>query len=92
MTGALQGSCDAVAYKLLISADTLQSYVSLLMETQWLVIMGTKGTCKTSLALGLSQHLMQIVGEGEEGEEGEEGGGVVIINYNVERDGLEVFI
>ena len=48
--------------------------------------MGTKGTCKTSLVQGLSRHLMQIVGE-----EGEEGGGeVVIINYNVEKDGLEV--
>ena len=48
--------------------------------------MGTKGTCKTSLVQGMSRHLMQIVGE-----EGEEGGGeVVIINYNAEKDGLEV--
>ena len=56
------------------------------METQWLVVMGTKGTCKTSLAQGLSRHLMQLVGD-----EGEEGGDVVIINYNVEKDGLEVW-
>ena len=48
--------------------------------------MGTKGTCKTSLVQGMSRHLMQIVGE-----EGEEGGGEVgIINYNAEKDGLEV--
>ena len=84
--GALQGSCDSVAYKILINTETLQSYISLLMETQWLVVMGTKGTCKTSLAQGLSRHLMQIAGEEGEGE----GGDVIIINYNVEKDGLEV--
>ena len=51
--------------------------------------MGTKGTCKTSLVQGLSRHLSQIVGDEEEEEE-EGGGEVVIINYNVEKDGLEV--
>ena len=86
--GALQGSCDALAYKILINTDALKSYVSLLMETQWLVVMGTKGTCKTSLATGLARHLTQIVSEEEEGErEGEE---VVIMNYNIEKEGLEV--
>ena len=84
--GPLQGSCDSLAYKILINTEMLQSYISLLMETQWLVVMGTKGTCKTSLAQGLSRHLMQLVGD-----EGEEGGDVVIINYNVEKDGLEVW-
>ena len=58
------------------------------METQWLVVMGTKGTCKTSLATGLSRHLMQIVSvDGEE-----EAGEVVIINYNIEKEGLEVCV
>ena len=58
------------------------------METQWLVVMGTKGTCKTNLAMGLSRHLMHIVcDDGEEEGESEE---VVVINYNVEKDGLEV--
>ena len=91
-TGPLQESCDSLAYKVLINTDTLQSYISLLMETQWLVVMGTKGTCKTNLARGLSRHLMQIVGDGEEGEEGEGGGDVVVINYNVEKDGVEVCV
>ena len=91
-TGPLQESCDSLAYKVLINTDALQSYISLLMETQWLVVMGTKGTCKTSLARGLSRHLMQIVGDGEGGEEGEGGGDVVVINYNVEKDGVEVCV
>ena len=58
------------------------------METQWLVIMGTKGTCKTNLATSLSRHLMQCVCEDGD-EEGEE---AVVINYNVEKEGLEVCV
>ena len=84
----MQGSCDSLAYKVLINTETLHSYISLLMATQWLVVMGTKGTCKTSLAMGLSRHLMQLVCEEEEEERGE----VVMINYNVEKDGIEVCV
>ena len=58
------------------------------METQWLVVMGTKGTCKTTLATSLSRHLMQCVCEDGD-EEGEE---AVVINYNVEKEGLEVCV
>ena len=73
--------------------ESLRSYMSILQETQWLVVMGTKGTCKSSLVTGLAQHLSCCLGA-EEGEGMEDllmgvtGG--EIINFNLEKDGLAV--
>ena len=71
----------------------------MLTETQWLVVMGTKGTCKTSLATGLAHHLAKLV-EGEAESEGvEEGGsrlgellgnGGGVTTFNVDKQGLGV--
>ena len=77
-----------------MNVDTLKSYMDMLRETHWLVVMGTKGTCKTSLASGLARHLsMCLVNEEEIEEEDDElmitiGGDV--INYNIDKDGLDV--
>ncbi len=57
--------------------------MSMLMETQWLVVMGTKGTCKTSLATGLARHLAMCV-TGDSDWEGR------VVTFNLEIDGVEV--
>lgn len=91
-SGAAQESCDSLAYKTLMNTETLNSYMNMLRETHWLVVMGTKGTCKTSLATGLSRHLSLIV-SGEEGEDVEDvigGVGGEIVNFNLDKDELEV--
>jgi hypothetical protein len=69
LKGTGQESCDALAYKYLINVEVLHSYIAMLLETQWLVVMGTKGTCKTSLAEGLVSYLELFVGEGMEDED-----------------------
>jgi hypothetical protein len=77
-----------------MNVDTLKSYMDMLRDTHWLVVMGTKGTCKTSLASGLARHLsMCLMNEEDVEEEDEElmvtiGGEV--INYNIDKDGLDV--
>lgn len=83
--GAAHGSCDSLAYNTLVGSEVLQSYMSMLMETQWLVVMGTKGTCKTSLATGLARHLAMVV-TGDSDWEGR------VHTFNVERDGAEVSV
>jgi len=42
--------------------------MAMLRETQWVVVMGTKGTCKTSLAAGLARHLALCVSGDDEGQ------------------------
>ena len=59
--------------------------MSMLLETQWLVVMGTKGTCKTSLASGLARHLARSLDQ--DGEEEEH-----IVNFNLDKDGMEVCV
>lgn len=96
LLGSAQDSCDSLSYKTLMNVDTLKSYMDMLRETHWLVVMGTKGTCKTSLASGLARHLsMSLINEEEIEEEDEElmitiGGEV--ISYNIDKDGLDVRI
>ncbi len=73
-----------------MGVESLCSYMAILRETQWLVVMGTKGTCKSSLVNGLSHHLSSCLGA-EEGGEGLEEVGVVggeIITFNIEKEGL----
>lgn len=65
LKGVAQESCDALAYKFLVSVDVFHSYIAMLLETQWIVVMGTKGTCKTSLAEGLASYLELLVKEQE---------------------------
>ena len=75
-----------------MSAEALKSYMNMLQETHWLVVMGTKGTCKTSLASGLSRHLSLVVSS-EECEDVEDvigGVGGEIVSFNLDKDGLEV--
>ena len=94
--GSAHESCDSLAYKTLMNVDTLKSYMDMLRETHWLVVMGTKGTCKTSLATGLARHLsMCLMNEEEIEEEDEElmvtiGGEVM--TFNIDKDGLDVCI
>lgn len=59
----------------------LQSYVSLLLETKCLVLMGTKGSCKSSVANYLGKHLVYRMGDQDEGR---------IVTFNVAIDGHEV--
>lgn len=71
--------------------ESLQSYMAILQDTQWLVIMGTKGTCKSNLVSGLAQHLSSCL-EAEEGEGMEDlvmgvAGGEVI-RFNLDKEGL----
>ncbi len=87
-SGSLQESCDSLAYKTLMNTESLQSYMNMLRETQWLVVMGTKGTCKTNLASGLARHLSLCVGC--EGVEDVEGAGGEIVPFNLDKDGMEV--
>ena len=61
----------------------LLSYLALVLENQWLVVMGTKGTCKTSLATGLARHLAMCV-TGDSDWEGR------VYSFNLERDGVDV--
>ena len=49
--GSAQDSCDSLFYKTLKNADMLKSYMDMLRDTHWLVVMGTKGTCLRSLAV-----------------------------------------
>ena len=77
-----------------MNVDTLKSYMDMLRETHWLVVMGTKGTCKTSLATGLARHLSMCLMNEEEIEEDDDElmitiGGEVI-TYNIDKDGLDV--
>lgn len=93
--GAGQQACDSLAYKTLMGTESLQSYMSILQETQWLVVMGTKGTCKSSLVSGLAQHLSSCL-EAEEGEGMEDlVMGVVggeIIRFNLDKDGVATIL
>lgn len=74
-----------------MGVESLRSYIGILQETQWLVIMGTKGTCKSSLVSGLAQHLSSSL-EAEEGEGMEDlvvgVSGGEIIRFNLDKDGL----
>ena len=74
-----------------MGVESLRSYVGILQETQWLVVMGTKGTCKSSLVSGLAQHLSSSL-EAEEGEGMEDlvmgVSGGEIIRFNLDKDGL----
>ena len=73
-------------------AETLKSYMNMLQDTHWLVVMGTKGTCKTSLASGLSRHLSLVVSS-EECEDVEDvigGVGGEIVSFNLDKEGIEV--
>ena len=55
--------------------------MAMLRETQWVVVMGTKGTCKTSLAAGLTRHLALCVSGDDEGQ---------VISFNMDKFGMEV--
>ena len=74
-----------------MGTESLQSYMAILHETQWLVVMGTKGTCKSSLVGGLAQHLSSCL-EAEEGEGMEDiEMGIVggeIIRFNLDKEGV----
>lgn len=73
--------------------DSLQSYMAILQENQWLVVMGTKGTCKSSLVSGLASHLSSCLGaeEGEGMEDLEMGVvGGEIIKFSMDKEGLAV--
>ena len=76
-----------------MSKESLLAYMAMLQETQWLVVMGTKGTCKSSLVSGLTQHLsnsLMIEAEGEGMEDlmmGVVGG--EIVRFNLDKDGLD---
>ena len=91
LSGAGQQACDSLAYKTLMGMEALNSYMSILQETQWLVVMGTKGTCKSSLVSGLAQHLSSCL-EAEEGEGMEDlvmgVAGGEIIRFNLDKDGV----
>ena len=73
-----------------MGSEALQSYMEMLKQTRCLVVMGTKGTCKTSLASGLAKHLAQYVNELEEDEEMIGGGVTSVVNFNVDKDGIDV--
>ena len=66
---------------MLMNSETIQSYVAMLKETQWVVVMGTKGTCKTSLVAGLAKHLALCVSGDDEAQ---------VISFNVDKFGVEV--
>ena len=87
-SGSAQESCDSLAYKTLMNTESLQSYMNMLQDTHWLVVMGTKGTCKTGLATGLARHLSLCVGC--DGVEQVEGVGGEIVSFNLDKDGMEV--
>lgn len=77
-----------------MNIDTLKSYMDMLRETNWLVVMGTKGTCKTSLATGLAKHLSMCLMSEEEIESDDDElmvtvGGEVM-TFNLDKEGLEV--
>lgn len=78
-----------------MGTESLQSYMGILQETQWLVVMGTKGTCKSNLVNGLVQHLSSCL-EAEEGEGMEDlVMGVVggeIVRFNLDKDGLATIL
>ena len=57
--------------------------MAMLRETQWVVVMGTKGTCKTSLATGLARHLALCVSGDDEGQ---------VISFNMDKFGTEVHV
>ena len=92
--GSAHDACDSLAYKTLMNMDTLKTYMDMLRETHWLVVMGTKGTCKTSLATGLARHLSMCLINEEDVEEDDDEvmvtvGGEVM-SFNIDKDGLEV--
>lgn len=72
--------------------ESLQSYMTILQDTHWLVVMGTKGTCKSSLVSGMAQHLsacLKVEAEGEGMEDlmmGVVGG--EIVRFNLDKEGL----
>ena len=68
---------------MLMNSETIQSYVAMLKETQWVVVMGTKGTCKTSLVTGLAKHLALCVSGDDEAQ---------VISFNVDKFGVEVSV
>ena len=68
---------------MLMNSETIQSYVAMLKETQWVVVMGTKGTCKTSLVAGLAKHLALCVSGDDEAQ---------VISFNVDKFGVEVSV
>ena len=77
-----------------MNVDSLKSYMDMLRDTHWLVVMGTKGTCKTSLATGLARHLSMCLMKEEDVEEEDDEvmitvGGEVM-TFNIDKDGLEV--
>lgn len=69
--------------------------MGILHETQWLVVMGTKGTCKSSLVSGLAQHLSSCL-EAEEGEGMEDlvmgVAGGEIVRFNLDKEGLPTIV
>lgn len=87
-----QHSCDALAFRTLMGKESLQSYMAMLQETQWLVVMGTKGTCKSSLVNGLAQHLSSCLSMDADGEGMEDlMMGVVggeILQFSLDKEGL----
>ena len=64
--------------------------MTMLRETNWLVVMGTKGTCKTSLASGLAHHLSLYLSGEEDVEELMVGQGGEVISFNLDKEGLDV--
>lgn len=77
-----------------MNVDSLKSYMDMLRDTHWLVVMGTKGTCKTSLATGLARHLSMCL-MNEEGIEEEDDEVMItiggeVMTFNIDKDGLEV--
>ena len=56
--------------------------MAMLNDTRWLVVMGTKGTCKTSIASGLAEHLAL----GLTGSHNSD----TIVRFSLGKDGLDV--
>ena len=56
--------------------------MAMLNDTRWLVVMGTKGTCKTSIASGLAEHLAL----GLTGSHNSD----TIVHFSLGKDGLDV--
>eukprot|EP00731_Ephydatia_muelleri_P029738 Em0021g261a len=84
LKGASQETCDSLSYRTLVNVLTLQAYMAMLNDTRWLVVMGTKGTCKTSIASGLAEHLAL----GLTGSHNSD----TIVHFSLGKDGLDVVL
>nr|XP_039269221.1 neuron navigator 3-like isoform X1 [Styela clava] len=78
---ASQGCSDQMAFDLLISRDTLDCYISLLLQHGRIILEGPAGTGKTSFAMSLSEYLVARLRA--------EGGNTMVSVIDVMQDGEE---